>query len=82
LLVDWLLELPCELLGSEPFQGPMGPSCVVGISPAFEDPSRIAQVQEPVLIQAFIADTAIEGFNVGVVHGLTGSDEVKPHLVI
>jgi hypothetical protein len=81
-MVDWLLELPRELLGSEPVQGPMEPSCVTGGPPVFEDPSRILQVQEPLLVQAFITHTAIEGLDVGVVHGLSGPDEVKPHPVI
>ena len=39
------------------------------------------QIQEPMLVQAFIAQTPIEGLEIGVVVGLTGLDESRRHLV-
>ncbi len=49
----------------------MGPIRVVAYSPAFDDSARIGKVQEPVLVEALVAQPAIEGLDIGVIDGFT-----------
>jgi len=51
---------------------------VVVDTPAFDFLSGVAQVGEPVLIQALIAELPVEALDERVLHGLAGPDEVEP----
>jgi hypothetical protein len=43
---------------------------VVVLPPSFDFPPRIAETGEPVRVQTFVAQSAIEAFDVGILHGL------------
>ena len=53
----------------------MWPLGVVLDPPRFNDLSGMRHRQEPVFIQAFVPELAVEAFNVRVLIGLPGSDE-------
>ena len=50
----------------------MRPDFVVIASPEFDLLPGVVEIQEPVLIQAFIAETPIEALDVSVLDWLTG----------
>jgi hypothetical protein len=52
---------------------------VVILPPAFDLSSWIAQADEPVGVQEFIPQPAVEAFYVGVLDGLTGLNELQLH---
>ena len=57
----------------------MGPSTVVAEAPLLDGALRVAEREEPVLIQALVAQPAVERLGVGVLHRLPGLDEVQRH---
>ncbi len=54
---------------------------VVLDTPGFDRRLRVRQRQEPVFVQALIAQSSIETFHVGVLVRLAGSDEREVHAV-
>ena len=55
----------------------MGSLFVVDLAPLFEFIARIVQVAEVVLVEAFVAQFAIEALYVAVLHWLAGLDEAQ-----
>lgn len=52
---------------------------VVIASPAFKLVSRTGQIQKPVCIQTFIAESAVERFDMSVLHRAAGLDITQQH---
>jgi len=63
-------------------QRTVGPVLVVIDPPVLDDPFSLGQCGEPVQIQAFLAETAIEAFDVSILGRLAGVDEIELHAVI
>ena len=59
----------------------MGPLCVVVDPPGLDDLAGILEIEEPVFVEAFIAELAVEAFDESVLGRLAGFDEVKAHAV-
>jgi hypothetical protein len=57
------------------------PDLVVIDSPLLDFLRRVGQAQEPVLVQAFLPDTPVEGLDKRIVGRLSRSAEVEGHLV-
>jgi hypothetical protein len=55
----------------------MGPDLVVVPSPELDGLSGAGNIGEPVLIEAFVTQLAVEAFDVAVLRRLARSDEVK-----
>ncbi len=75
------LERRGEFLGRGVAQGRMGPLGVVVDPPSFDDLAGVAEIEEPVLVEAFIAEPPVEGFDEGVLGRLAGLDEIEPNAV-
>src|SRR3989304_115382 len=45
--------------------------------PPLDDPPRVGQAEEPVLVQALVAQPAVEALDEGVLHGLARLDEAQ-----
>ncbi len=50
---------------------------VVVLSPRFDLSLGILDVEEPVLVQTFQAEPAVEGFAVSIVHGFPGLEKSR-----
>jgi len=50
--------------------------CIVVDPPVFNDPARLSEDAEDVFIQAFVAQSAIEAFDKGILHWFSGRDVV------
>ncbi len=59
----------------------VGPLGIVVHPPGLDDRPRLLQRREPVYIQAFVAEAAVEGLDEGVVRRLTRPGELQPHVV-
>ena len=59
----------------------MGPAGVVVDPPGLDDLAGIVEIEEPVLVEAFIAEPPVEGFDKGVLGWLAGLDEIEPHAI-
>ena len=59
----------------------MGPDLVVVDSPLLDDLSGLAHAVEPVLVEALVAELAVEALHVAVLLGLAGLDEGVLHPV-
>jgi len=57
----------------------MRPDFVVVSSPAFNGPSCIVEVTEPVKVQALVPEFAVEAFYEGILGRLPGLNEVQPN---
>ena len=60
----------------------MGPPLIVVLPPGLHDLARIGQAQEPVLVEAFVAQPAVEALAVGVLDRLARVDEVQRDRVL
>jgi len=58
------------------------PHPVVVEPPVCDGFPGVVQRQEPVLVQAFLAELAVERFDVSVLHGASRGDEVQRHLIL
>lgn len=47
--------------------------------PLADEASGLDQAGEPVLIQAFVTELAIEALNIAILHRLPGLDELQPN---
>ena len=54
---------------------------IVLLAPEADDLSGMSDVFEPVLVQAFVTQTAVETFDVAVLHGLAGIYEDMVYLL-
>src|SRR6187200_1419654 len=59
----------------------MWPAAVVVETPSLDDPAGVGEIKEPVLVEAFIAEPAVEAFNEGILGRLAEVDEVEPDTV-
>ena len=59
----------------------MRPFVIVFVTPKTDDLPRMRYVSEPVLVQAFVTQTAVETFDVAVLHGLAGIYEDMVYLL-
>ena len=57
----------------------MRPGGVVVDSPGFDNAAGVGQVGEPVFVEAFISEFAVEGLDKGVLERLAGINEVQTH---
>ena len=62
--------------------GLVGPIGVVAASPPLDVKLRVPQREKPMLIQALVAEPAIEAFDVGVLNRFPGLNEEQLDLVI
>ena len=60
----------------------MRSSCVEVDTPFFDDVSCFLNVNEPVFVQTFISEFAVEGFADCVLHWLAWADEVEKDIVL
>lgn len=56
--------------------------CVVVDPPFLDDFSGLTDAGEPVLVQAFLAISSVETFDIGVLGRFAGIDEIQLHAVI
>lgn len=56
----------------------MGPDGIVVHAPGLDDLARVRQAEEPVLVQALVAESAVETLDVGILIRLARVDEVQP----
>ena len=56
----------------------MGPDGIVVHAPGLDDLTRVSQAEEPVLVQALVAESAVETLDVGILIRLARVDEVQP----
>ena len=64
----------CKLRRCEPAEARVRSLGVVVDLPCFDDPSRVGQAAEQMLVEAFVAQAAIEGFDEAVLGRLAGRD--------
>ena len=57
----------------------MRPHVIVVEAPTRDDLPRFGQIQESMLIQAFVPESAVEAFNVSVLHRLARLDIMPSH---
>ena len=55
-----------ELRGGHVAEGTVGPDGIVVHAPGLDDLARVRQAEEPVLVQALVAESAVETLDVGV----------------
>src|SRR5262249_55163766 len=55
----------------------MGPLGIVVLLAGLNDGSRMGETTEPMQIQAFITELAVEALDVGVLRRLAGCDEIE-----
>lgn len=65
-----------ELGRRETAEARLGAVGVVVPPPFFDDPTGLWQASEHVLVQAFVAEAAVQVFHEGVLHRLAGRDVV------
>ena len=65
--------------GCQPTQSFLGSFFVVFPPPGLDDHCGMGQVNEPVLIQAFVAEATIERFDVGVLIGFSRLNQKQFH---
>jgi len=75
------LELSCIFLRSRIAKSAVGPFFVVIPSPSFNLGPGIIQAQEPVLIEAFLPEPAVEGLDISVVRRLPRSGKVQSDVI-
>ena len=56
--------------------------CVVVLTWSFDDVTRVRQRVELVFVEALVAESAVERFDVSVFSWFAGIDKVKSHLTI
>lgn len=76
-----LLEPVGELLWAQVGQRTVGSDLIIGLSPVGEDAPGLVDVAEDVLVEALVADAAIEALDVGVLDGLAGPDTLQSDAV-
>ena len=59
----------------------MGPAAVVVEPPSLDDLAGIGEIEEPVLVEAFVAEPPVEAFDEGVLGRLAEVDEVEADAV-
>ena len=64
----------CKLRWGEPVEARVRASCVIVETPGFDDPARLLQAAEQMLVQAFIAKTADKALCKAILHRLAGRD--------
>src|ERR1043165_6118263 len=67
-----------ELRGGHVAEGTVGPDSIVVHAPGLDDLARVRQAEEPVLVQALVAESAVETLDVGILIRLARVDEVQP----
>src|ERR1017187_6094949 len=72
----------CEFFRCQVAQGAVRAHPVVIDSPVFDGFPRIVQSEKPVLVEAFLAELAMEAFDVTVLHRPSWCDEVQCDLVL
>src|SRR5258705_1136050 len=65
-----------ELRGRHVAEGAVRPNRIIVQAPGFDDLARLRQAEEPVLVEALIAEPAVEALDVGILIGFAGLDEV------
>ena len=72
----------CKLRRCEPTKARVWSLGVVVDPPCFDDPSGLAKVREQVLVEAFVAQPAVERLDEAVLRRLAGSDVMPFHIAI
>jgi transposase InsO family protein len=73
---------PHKLSGCKIAQRAMRPFIIVIKPIIFDDVARMTYAHEPVQIQAFIPEFAVEAFHIGIINRLPGSDEMELYPVL
>ena len=71
------MVLCCKLLWCEIVKSTVWSNSVVVLSPDFESATGIGHTGKPVLVEALVADLAVETLDVRVLGGFTRSDKVE-----
>src|ERR1017187_9898763 len=71
----------CELSWRHALTTAVRPDLVVVLAPFRQGDTRLVQVLEPVLVEAFVAKLAVEAFDVAVLHGPARLDQQVPDVV-
>ena len=66
-----------KLLGRELSQGAVGSDVIVFMAPRLDGVASVLEGQEPVHVQAVIAERAVEALDEGILRRLSGLDEVE-----
>ena len=73
------MRAPDELFRAEITQGTVRPDGIVVQPPGFDQLFGFFQIAEPVLVQAFVPQPAVEALDVRVLDRLAGLNEVQLH---
>ena len=76
-----LVEGYCELGGRSIANGTVRSDLVVVPSPGGDERFGMLDGCEPMLVEALVAELAVEAFDVGVLGGLAGMDQDELHVV-
>jgi hypothetical protein len=69
--------LQLEFSGGQIPQGAVWPVLVIIDPPCLDDLSDLVKAHEPILVQAFITELAVEALHVAIIHRFAGSDELE-----
>src|SRR5260370_28211450 len=67
------------LRGGHVAEGTVGPDGIIVHAPGLDDLARVSQAEKPVLVQALVAEPAIETLDVGILIRLARVDEGQPN---
>src|ERR1700757_296080 len=73
---------PCKLCGRQVVQRAVGTLFVVILPPGFDFSPGVTETGEPVGIQTFVAQPAVEAFNVSILCGLAWLNEIQSHTTL
>ncbi len=68
--------------GGESSKRFLGSVVVVFLSPGFDDRLGVTQADKPVFVQAFVAQTSVERFDVGILIWFSGLDLPQLHTTL
>jgi len=71
-----------KLSGSQPSQRAVRPALVIIDPPRIDDRSDVIDIYEPVFVQAFVSELAVEALHETIIDRLAGADELQPDSVL
>lgn len=80
--VEWSNELLLHLLRGPIAQAAMWPDFVVIDAPPLDDPLSVGHVEEPMLVEALVAESPVEALHDRVLHRLARLDEASSNAVL
>ena len=74
--------LGSKLVWGDAAEAAMGADLIVFLPPGFDEAAGFSQGGEPVLIEAFVAELAVEAFDERILCGFAWGGEVQLHAVL